>query len=345
MIDLSTIKIWTVEEFERVFPPPPEASKSNGSGARAQGVGDIDIDAPGFPDDLRELIRDGAPNGADRSDVFFRTVIALKGEGYTKEQIFDVFNRHPDGIARKYRDPKEWGSQARLRREVDRAYDKPKRRTVNLDRFQPPPPPPFPPPPPPPPSSPSPPVPQAPAVSTPPPQALVDARAAFRKWLGDKYDMATMDAVASAGAAERLGGDPLWLMVISGSGNAKTETVQSLSGAGAVVTSTITSEGALLSATARGPNATGGLLRKTGPRGLLVLKDFTSILSMDKNLRNAVLAALREIHDGRWERDVGHKGGQTLTWAGRLVVVMACTTAWDTARQVVATMGDRFHSD
>jgi hypothetical protein len=55
-----------------------------------------------------------------------------------------------------------------------------------------------------------------------------------------------------------------------------------------------------------------------------------------------VLAALREIYDGRWERNVGSDGGQTLTWVGRIAVVGAVTTAWDTAHSVLATMGDRF---
>jgi hypothetical protein len=142
--------------------------------------------------------------------------------------------------------------------------------------------------------------------------------------------------------AERLDGDPLWLMVISGSGNAKTETVQSLSGAGALITSTISSEGALLSATARSRGATGGLLHKLGARGLLVFKDFTSILAMDKKARGLVLAALREVHDGSWERNVGFAGARTLTWTGRIVVVAACTTAWDEARKVIEAMGDRF---
>jgi hypothetical protein len=131
-------------------------------------------------------------------------------------------------------------------------------------------------------------------------------------------------------------------MVISGSGNAKTETVRSLEGAGALVTSTISSEGALLSATARSGTATGGLLIKIGPRGLLVIKDFTSILAMDSKVRGAVLAALREVHDGKWERNVGFGGGRTLTWTGRIVVVAACTTAWDEARKAVEAMGDRF---
>jgi len=55
-----------------------------------------------------------------------------------------------------------------------------------------------------------------------------------------------------------------------------------------------------------------------------------------------VLAALREIYDGHWARNVGTDGGFTLTWRGRIVVIGAVTTAWDSAYQVVSTMGDRF---
>ena len=93
------------------------------------------------------------------------------------------------------------------------------------------------------------------------PPRLQAAHNVFRKWLDKEYDIDVLDAVLAAGAAERLTGDPLWLLVISGPGNAKTETVQSLMGAGAIVTSTITSEGALLSATKKNAKgATGGLL-------------------------------------------------------------------------------------
>ena len=79
-----------------------------------------------------------------------------------------------------------------------------------------------------------------------------------------------------------------------------------------------------------------------GSSGLLVVKDFTSILSMNRDTRALVLAALREIYDGHWTRNVGTDGGFTLTWRGPLVVIGAVTTAWDAAHQVVATMGDRF---
>ena len=153
---------------------------------------------------------------------------------------------------------------------------------------------------------------------------------------------ATLDG-AGVAAAERLPGDPgahhfrLW--------NAKTETVQATSGLGEQVVSTITSDAALLSASPRkqrSKDATGGLLRQIGDRGILVIKDFTSILSASREMRGTILAALREVHDGQWVRNVGTDGGMSLVWKGRVIVIGACTTAWDQAHSVIATMGDRF---
>ena len=109
------------------------------------------------------------------------------------------------------------------------------------------------------------------------------------------------------------GSDPVWLLIISGPAAAKTETVQALDGTGAIDHQHDHSEAALLSATPkreRAKDATGGLLRKIGERGLLVIKDVTSILSMNSDTRAKVLAALREVYDGRWDREVGADGGR-----------------------------------
>jgi hypothetical protein len=174
---------------------------------------------------------------------------------------------------------------------------------------------------------------------------LAQTHTVFRRWLGPEYDVGALDAVLATAAVEQLDGDPAWLLVVSGSGSAKTETVGALAGIGALVTSTIASEGALLSGSShkeKAKDATGGLLRKIGDSGLLVLKDFTTILSMGRELRASVLAALREIYDGKWERNVGVDGGRTLSWTGRLVLIGAVTTAYDSAHAVVASMGDRF---
>jgi hypothetical protein len=172
-----------------------------------------------------------------------------------------------------------------------------------------------------------------------------DVHDAYLQWLGDDYDLGALNVVLCAAAAEKLSGDPPWVLVVGGSGAAKTESVVPLAGAGAHIISTINGEAALLSGTpakSRAKDASGGLLRKIGGSGVLVIKDFTSILSMNRDTRALVLAALREIYDGHWSRNVGTDGGFTLTWRGRLVVIGAVTTAWDSAYQVVSTMGDRF---
>jgi hypothetical protein len=176
----------------------------------------------------------------------------------------------------------------------------------------------------------------------PSPRSLDECHKIFRQHFGKTFDLDALDIMLAVAASQKLDGDPVWLLIVSGSGAAKTEMVQTLSGAGAHVTSTITSEGALLSGARKKKNATGGLLRRIGSEGVLVIKDVTSILSMSQEKRAAVLAALREIYDGLWERNVGSEGGQTLTWTGRITSIGAVTTAWDAHHAVVAMMGDRF---
>ncbi|WP_425308244.1 hypothetical protein AADG42_05625 [Ammonicoccus fulvus] len=55
-------------------------------------------------------------------------------------------------------------------------------------------------------------------VSTPAAELEV-CHATFRKWLGPEYDLDSLDAVLCAAAVQKLDGDPLWLLVVSGSGN------------------------------------------------------------------------------------------------------------------------------
>src|SRR5262249_56100025 len=64
-------------------------------------------------------------------------------------------------------------------------------------------------------------VPTPVSIPTPPPMPgpLDSVHTIFKKWLGDDYDTGVLDATLATGAAERLTGDPLWLMGISGPGN------------------------------------------------------------------------------------------------------------------------------
>jgi len=184
-----------------------------------------------------------------------------------------------------------------------------------------------------------------------PPRALpyvsLDAvHEVFSRWFGQGYDVEALDAVLAATAAGlHLPGDAANLLIVGGPSSAKTETLSPLEAAGVLVTSTIASEGALLSGTSakeRGSAATGGLLRRLGDNGILAIKDVTSILSMNRDSQSSVLAALREVSDGYWQRNLGVDGGTSLTWKGRCTVLGAVTTVWDQHYAVVAAMGDRF---
>lgn len=176
----------------------------------------------------------------------------------------------------------------------------------------------------------------------------------FAHWFGDHFDHQYLDIVlAVAVTGSHLDGDPCWLQIIGGAGVGKTEATVSLAAAGCHVVSTISGEAAMLSGTtakSRAKNATGGLLRQIGHRGTLVIKDFTTILSLHREKRAEILAALREMYDGQWTRTLGVDGGQTLKWSGRLTVISCVTGVYDDHHAVIAAMGDRFlllrlHSD
>jgi len=166
----------------------------------------------------------------------------------------------------------------------------------------------------------------------------------FRKYL---YlpDTALLELALAAVIANRAPGDPVWLLLVAPPGQGKTEIVTALGAApDCRIVGTLT-EGALLSGTSkkeRAANAKGGLLREIGDFGILLPKDFTSVIAMNKEARSTVLAALREIYDGRWERAVGTDGGKTLSWEGKCGLIGGCTPAIDTAHAIVATLGERF---
>lgn len=86
----------------------------------------------------------------------------------------------------------------------------------------------------------------------------------------------------------------------------------------------------------------GGLLREIGKFGILIIKDFGSILSMRSEVRSETLAALREVYDGRWTRRTGADNGAKLHWEGKVGLIGASTQVYDDHHGVIAQLGDRF---
>jgi len=147
-------------------------------------------------------------------------------------------------------------------------------------------------------------------------------------WLPDP---AVAYLVLAAVAANRLPGDPLWLLVVGPPSSGKTEMLDSLSDLAEFhAVSTFTEAGLLSgSSTKEGSSATGGLLRQLGERGLMVVSDFGTLLNEHGSTRNRLFACLREIFDGRFVRRLGTDGGRTFAWKGHAGFIGACTEAID----------------
>jgi Bifunctional DNA primase/polymerase, N-terminal/Primase C terminal 1 (PriCT-1) len=183
-----------------------------------------------------------------------------------------------------------------------------------------------------------------PTVREVPECALDEVVDEFRKWL-HLPDPGALYVTLATVAANRMPGDPVWLLLVAASSSGKTEILGSTAGLPEVEPAATLTEAALLSGVPRkdhAKGATGGLLRKIGDYGILTLKDFGSVLSMHREARAAALAALREVYDGSWDRPVGADGGKTLHWDGKCGLIAGVTSVVDRHHVVMDALGSRF---
>jgi hypothetical protein len=174
--------------------------------------------------------------------------------------------------------------------------------------------------------------------------ALVDCITTFQKWL-HLPDPKIVTAVAGGVAANLIEGDPLWLLIVGPPGSGKTETISPLAELPYVHPAATVTPASLLSGTPKkehAKEAKGGLLREVGEFGVLLCKDFTSVLAQHRDARAEALAALREVYDGRWDRPVGTAGGIVLSWSGKCGLIGGCTPSIDRHHAVMGTLGERF---
>jgi hypothetical protein len=174
---------------------------------------------------------------------------------------------------------------------------------------------------------------------------LTDVEATFARHF-HLEDYGVVHAVLAVVVANSLPGDPVWALVVGPSSSGKTEPLMAtLDIPGTQPVGTLTEAGLLsgVKQADKKPGAKGGLLREIGDRGIIVMKDFGSILAMsDRGGRPGVLQALREVYDGRWTRYVGSDGGRELMWEGKVGLIGAVTDAIDQHHAALAALGERF---
>ena len=106
--------LWSPSELLAAF--PTASAKPAGGNAANGNRADDNGDETKLPDDLLQLIRNGVDDTEDRSAAFHSVVAQLKRRRWGVEAITSLFEKYPDGIARKY--------AGRVRDEVERSYGK-----------------------------------------------------------------------------------------------------------------------------------------------------------------------------------------------------------------------------
>jgi hypothetical protein len=179
------------------------------------------------------------------------------------------------------------------------------------------------------------------ANATPP---LERTAAVFDRWM---YlpDRTPLYVVLATVAANMLTGSPVWLLLVGPPGSGKSELLASTTQLECVHAVATLTEAALLSGAPgreKASDATGGLLCTIGDFGIVLAKDFGSVLNMHTDTRAQLLAGLREVYDGSWTRLVGTDGGRRLHWDGKVGFLGGCTESIDRHHAVTAAMGERF---
>ena len=151
-------------------------------------------------------------------------------------------------------------------------------------------------------------------------------------------------AVYAAVAAHRLQGQPVWPMAVAPPGSLKTEILDALRGLPHVhfidsVTPNTFISGQILEGQ-QGRQAP-GLLDRIGQSGILVIADFSTVLSMPRDKRASILADMRRIFDGDLRKEYGTTEGSR-AWSGRITFLVGATPDVDRHYAIFQTLGERF---
>ncbi len=156
-----------------------------------------------------------------------------------------------------------------------------------------------------------------------------------RRWL-HLPDEEALDVLMSVAIAIYLPGDPLWLYYVGPPGATKTEPLRALTGPRVQTLSTLTPN--TLISGLKGTNV--DLLPRLDGK-LLIVKDFTSILSKKPDDAAAIYADLRECYDGYLEKSFG-SGVGTKSYHAKFGLIAAVTPEIDKYRSVHQLLGERF---
>lgn len=142
---------------------------------------------------------------------------------------------------------------------------------------------------------------------------------------------------------------PIWLMLVAPPSSGKTTTLNALLGMQLITKegervepihsiSDLT-ENSFASGAVRSDRET-SLLFKIPYGGMMIFKDFTSILSKRDDAKTIIMGQLREVYDGAYSKRTGT--GDDIMWSGKVGAIAGVTQAIYQHLESMSVMGDRF---
>jgi len=150
------------------------------------------------------------------------------------------------------------------------------------------------------------------------------------------------DAIAVVMAtilANRLPGDPLWVLFVGKSGAGKTELLTTLDGYAECLFTAEFTPHTLVSGMPTANGRDPSLLPRLDGK-VLVIKDFSVILSMHPTGRDEIFGQLREAYDGTYKKQFGN--GLTREYESSFGLIAAVTNRIDEFGSLHAGLGERF---
>jgi len=151
--------------------------------------------------------------------------------------------------------------------------------------------------------------------------------------------------IAASVLANQLDGPPVWLMVVASSSGGKSAILMTLDELELMPGKRMTffisdlTENTLASGF-KSSQGEASLLMQLPLGGILIFKDFTSLLTKRRESRDAIMGQLREVYDRKFDKRTGNSAN--VTWKGKAGALAGVTQAVHEYMSEMSIMGDRF---
>lgn len=126
----------------------------------------------------------------------------------------------------------------------------------------------------------------------------------YTKWL-KLEDTTVLDILFGSAIANRIPGDPVWLLLVAQSGGVKSELIMSLDDVVNVVPRESITANTLISGMSLAGGGDPSLIPRLNNR-ILTIKDLTVLMEEKEPVRKAILSQLRNAYDGKAHKELGN---------------------------------------